>query len=362
MNFKLYISIILMFFVSVTSNAGNLDNYADIIARNVNLRFEDNLQSRVLNKLDIGTGVNILERSEKKQSIDGYRDYWYKIESNGQVGWCFGRYIARFNEGEQKIEKRATDYFNNSINVEDAIITLTAYTSLTGNKELIDMGLRRIIDKREENISNYYSDLKELEKEYMSKLEGENIFITPTKMLYPADEAFREKLNEIKSLGYNITFPEGDYNIAVDPNYYLNIFGPYITEAYRQYLTLQSVEVNNPSMEDAALIISWNELSDRLFDWDNFISSYPEFEDVDKARRYYRIYLYSYLSGIDNTPIFDYRSKTLEDEVKNSYQRYFSLYKGTDSTKIIKEYYTLLEENNYRLNEKTRKFRENLLQ
>ncbi len=59
----------------------------------------------VIMKLDEGTKCKILEKGEE-QTINGIKDFWYKIEYNGKTGWVFGsqtslKQSANINEKTQ---------------------------------------------------------------------------------------------------------------------------------------------------------------------------------------------------------------------------------------------------------------------
>jgi LysM repeat protein len=61
------------------------------IASGINVRAAPRLRARRVGKLNFGTVVKELARSEQQVTIGGATDYWYKIEMpNGKTGWTFG--------------------------------------------------------------------------------------------------------------------------------------------------------------------------------------------------------------------------------------------------------------------------------
>ncbi len=97
---------------------------------------------------------------------------------------------------------------------------------------------------------------------------------------------------------------------------------------------------------DAALIVTWNELSDRIVKLERFILSNPNFPDNKILYELYSKYFTFYTTSLlDNTPI--YERDVLIEEVKNSYQRFMEVNKGTETAQVINEYYQRLEENNF---------------
>lgn len=68
---------------------------AVIYGQVVNLREAPNAQSKVIGQLSIGSTVEIVSGTEKKEVIGVHRDYWYQIKSaDGKTGHVFGAYIA----------------------------------------------------------------------------------------------------------------------------------------------------------------------------------------------------------------------------------------------------------------------------
>ncbi len=70
-------------------------NEKDIIYEGFRLRGEPNANSELITKLQSGQVVRIVEKSQKKETIEisGYSatDYWYKIDlKNNTEGWTFG--------------------------------------------------------------------------------------------------------------------------------------------------------------------------------------------------------------------------------------------------------------------------------
>lgn len=60
----------------------------------VKLRLEPKTKSKILKRIDPGTLVKIIDRSEKKQSISNMYAYWYKVKLiSGLEGWIYGFYL-----------------------------------------------------------------------------------------------------------------------------------------------------------------------------------------------------------------------------------------------------------------------------
>ena len=75
--------------------APNLDMYGYTNSESVRLRDSYGINGAIITKLINNTKVIILNRSEKEDIIDGYKDYWLKVKviNSGMIGWIYGGYI-----------------------------------------------------------------------------------------------------------------------------------------------------------------------------------------------------------------------------------------------------------------------------
>jgi hypothetical protein len=56
---------------------------------------------------------------------------------------------------------------------------------------------------------------------------------------------------------------------------------------------------------NGGLLITWEELGDRLIEWENFINKFPKSLLIKKAKDNYHNYLLDYLLGMDSDRIYD---------------------------------------------------------
>jgi hypothetical protein len=97
---------------------------------------------------------------------------------------------------------------------------------------------------------------------------------------------------------------------------------------------------------DAALIITWDELSDRIVKLERFILANPNFPDTKVLYELYKKYFTFYTTDLlDNTSIYD--REVLVEEVKRSYERFIEIYQGTETVQPINDFYQRLEQNNF---------------
>ena len=57
------------------------------------LRANPSRGAEVVDGLTMGTVVEILTITEKKETIEDEADYWYRVDLGGVKGWLFGAYL-----------------------------------------------------------------------------------------------------------------------------------------------------------------------------------------------------------------------------------------------------------------------------
>lgn len=124
----------------------------------------------------------------------------------------------------------------------------------------------------------------------------------------------------------------------------LKIYNDYIAEDMKEYIDLKSMESNMPTILDAAIMISYDELAERLIKTENYISKYPDNMRYEEILRIYGLYLKFYLEGSSNTPIYDYETKEIKVEIFSSYNKVKDM-DETVTSKVISKYIDIIEEN-----------------
>jgi hypothetical protein len=71
-------------------------------ATGINLRESPSLSGRIITALPQHTKLVILEKGQN-DTINGVRNYWYRVNVGGRVGWVFGAHIAP-DENKDKID------------------------------------------------------------------------------------------------------------------------------------------------------------------------------------------------------------------------------------------------------------------
>lgn len=170
-----------------------------------------------------------------------------------------------------------------------------------------------------------------------------------SKKLYVQEEdaEVREFLELLDECGLDLFMTEGNFYVDVQPDFFYETFKNNSSPSLKTFLELRDRELKNTFSEDAMLLISFNDLADRIYNWNKYLHDYPDTKMKHEANYFYEIYLETYLTGMDNTSLFDRESRILLPEVKQSYESYINNYPDTKPGMIIKEYYEILKRNQF---------------
>ena len=162
------------------------------------------------------------------------------------------------------------------------------------------------------------------------------------------DSVTREFQRLLDDCGLSIFTTDGYYfYVDVQPDFFFETFKNNSSPSLKTFLQLRDWELKNAFSEDAMLLISFNDLADRIYNWDKYLNDYPDTKLNREANYFLKIYLETYLTGMENTRLFDRKSRILLPEVKQSYESYIQNYTDTKSGMIIQEYYEILKRNEF---------------
>lgn len=275
------------------------------------------INSRILVLFYIFLSLIFLSCNEKKQNI---------LKETKEVDEEETIYISKGNKNDNS----ENDYYEKfKIENEKIIEHLKNISKSDANKLYVDYCKinAEIINKITEN------EQLVLEKFYYNDANSKNII-----------SKLKTKLSNIQLRFEEIG--EGYVDITTMPSFYYDIFKNYVTDDYNEYLYLISVENKDRYSDDAALIISFKELGERIISWENFINKYPKSELVKEVKLSLKNYQLDYIFGMDNTPTFkrDFKNLTetnkkilyINDENNEEFNRYLKLYPNSPTSKLIK--------------------------
>lgn len=172
-----------------------------------------------------------------------------------------------------------------------------------------------------------------------SKGEGSDAWMLT---LPKAEKAKKEMLNtnqiEIWDIG------EGMHTLRLYHDAAQKMFSGKVTPDYQDYIDFTTKEEATLYQADAAIVIEFSELGDRIIYWKNFIEKYPN-SDLLKLKEasyslfpvieHYKLLQRDYLLGAENTPTLSYPDAEIYDESKNEFLRFKKKYPNSYTAKLI---------------------------
>ncbi len=154
--------------------------------------------------------------------------------------------------------------------------------------------------------------------------------------------------SELKKAGLEFReVGEGMTEIWTIPGYYSSLFKNKVTPDYEAYISQTDKESETNYAADAGLIISWEQLGNRLIFWESFMNKYPESKLIKTVKQDYNYYLSDYLLGMDNTPTYerepDKETGKLNDENRAEFNRIIKKYPNSNAAKKAKEVMILFD-------------------
>lgn len=151
--------------------------------------------------------------------------------------------------------------------------------------------------------------------------------------------------------GLKIASNEGEYCAEEQADYFYNNFNSLVSEGVKTYLNCRKDELKKVYAQDACLMISFEELYQRVVRWEEFLNKFPNTRYKNEAKDYYTLYLKILLTGMDNSEIFDSGNHILLPKIKQLYQRIITNKSESPSKRIISDYYALLSRHSFQAND-----------
>jgi len=162
------------------------------------------------------------------------------------------------------------------------------------------------------------------------------------------DQATKEFKKCLELCGLSLLNSEGSYYVDEKDDYYYDLFKGKVSPALTEYLKIRNKEIKQGYSEDADLLIGFDDLYERVVNWEDFMTQNPDFFLLKDAEFNYTSYLSTLITGTDNSETFDSETQNLYPGIKKLYEKIISHKDGKKSTKVISDYYELLKRNEFK--------------
>jgi hypothetical protein len=174
-----------------------------------------------------------------------------------------------------------------------------------------------------------------------------------------SDTSLRDLLEETKSSGYKLDQAEGMYYPVIDYSVYEQLVST-VAPDIKEYYSIMKVESDQAFAKDAALVIEWDEVINRALSAEKFLVTYSDSVKADVMKELYQRYETIALFGLNNTPLFDYESNTMNKEAKTVYEEILNNASTSNFLIKLKGYMEVLKANDYKLTEAVEQYRKEL--
>lgn len=157
------------------------------------------------------------------------------------------------------------------------------------------------------------------------------------------NDGLKELMEKLLDGKYKLISMEGSFYPIIDYEA-LKTYNKCLSDEIKSYLDIKSMDSNMPTIIDAAIIIPFDELANRLLKVEEHIRKYPECSECEEILRLYGAYLKLYLEGSDNTLIYDYASKNINEDILISYKNTAKL-EDNITGNAVNKYLEIIEAN-----------------
>ncbi|WP_025690542.1 hypothetical protein [Paenibacillus zanthoxyli] len=158
------------------------------------------------------------------------------------------------------------------------------------------------------------------------------------------DPGVRAVLTESSSYGYKLETSEGMYYPVMHYEGF-KYFKPYIGKDIAAYIDLMATDSNKPALNDAAIVITWDELINRAIALESYVKEYPKSNRTAAANNKLQLMEMFVFYGSNNTPAYEYGTggepTTIDPKLRQAYEK--AVQNGTADSRILKTIKSVLE-------------------
>lgn len=251
---------------------------------------------------------------------------------------------AANNEDKEKVMKefenllkdkdldKVIDYIDNNIE---------KLSSIEADKMI--MGLENLLESTREKLAYENFDLTQEEYIELTQLLGNELFFSKSKISEISNEKLRERVENLYNNYFKLINIEGDFEPIVDYEA-LKKYDKYVSDEIKDYIKIKARNSEEPMAVDGALRISYDELSKRILEAEEYVKRYYEGSRYEEVLGLYRTWLGLYLDGLPNTSIADFQSKIIKKDVYESYKKTAKA-KDSATAYVVNKYLELIDKN-----------------
>ena len=193
----------------------------------------------------------------------------------------------------------------------------------------------------QEEANKMYKDYLEDNNKILEKINENDYTMLDNAFYIGEGDIDKEKLNKqnkfLDNYGLEIVKIEEGFMLTEKKDFYYNIFKNYVSDDYREFLKLDSEDIDYLGYIDS--VYEHPEiLENGLISWENFLKKYPDSEVKSQANSIYSDYQYDYINPLLSDSIKEALKNGKTNEVLKQYNNFIKKYPNSPTTEIIKYY------------------------
>ena len=218
-------------------------------------------------------------------------------------------------------------------------------------------------DKIIMNFLNEYTKLVDEFNEILFKYEG---YDSLNKLYIEKQRNSQYELNlksEVEMNGFRLVYPEGMLEISQNTDFIKSEILSLVDAVSKEFINLYCNEFDNVCCDDAAIIISKEELVNRIYKWGEFSKKVAKLEYKKYVEDEFYSNLYLLFYGVENTPAFhwgtdDYETKKYNSESIDLMNKIIEKNSTSRAAEEFKPFVELLKNENFEETEKVKNYLE----
>lgn len=183
----------------------------------------------------------------------------------------------------------------------------------------------------------YFKEFQKLEPFFdkgTQKLSSESITNASLKDLY----------NRFTSMGYKFIQLEGSVDTMINYHFVEN-YSTHLSPDLIAYGKFKSLDSDQVWASDAGIVISIEELGDRIATAEAFLKTYPDSREKSDVMKDLNNYLHGYFGGLPNTPVVT--TEGYDEFFIKAYENFLKIHPDTATAKVLQTYYDELKASNF---------------
>lgn len=179
-------------------------------------------------------------------------------------------------------------------------------------------------------------------------IDGSEVMFKESSISEIQNEELKAEVEYLYANFYQLVNLEGRFYPVVDYSE-LKKYNGYLSDEFQAYIEINSMEFEQRSMADGGLIISFEELANRIYQMEDYLRMATHEDRKDDILTKYDYHISAYLKGLPNTPITEDATSEIREEVLVSYRE--TAIKEYEISSATKQHLEMIEDNNYVIDE-----------